>query len=148
MTEIGFYHLQSTPLERALPKLLERSLAAGYRIVVMAGSRERVEHLDALLWTYDDSSFLPHGSQRDGQAERQPIWLTEADENPNQATMLVLTDGVSSAHLAEFRRCLDLFDGSDEAAVAAARERWRVAKAAAHELTYWQETGGGWTKKA
>jgi DNA polymerase-3 subunit chi len=147
MTEIGFYHLQSTPLERALPKLLERSLAAGYRIVVMAGSRERVEHLDALLWTYDDSSFLPHGSQRDGQAEHQPIWLTEADENPNRADMLVLTDGASSTHLAEFRRCLDLFDGNDEAAVAAARERWRLAKAASHELTYWQETGGGWAKK-
>ena len=25
VTEIGFYHLQTTPLERALPKLLERS---------------------------------------------------------------------------------------------------------------------------
>lgn len=148
MTEIGFYHLQSTPLERALPKLLERGLAAGYRIVVIAGSRERVEHLDAVLWTYDDASFLPHGSRRDGEAQRQPVWLTEEDENPNGAAMLVLIDGASSAHLATFKRCLDLFDGNDEAAVAAARERWRLAKAATHELTYWQETGSGWAKKA
>ena len=148
MTEIGFYHLQSTPLERALPKLLERSLAAGYRIVVMAGSRERVEHLDALLWTYDDASFLPHGSRRDGQPERQPVWLTEADENPNGATMLVLTDGTSSAQLGTYQRCLDLFDGNDADAVAAARERWREAKAEGHTLTYWQQTQGGWTKQA
>jgi DNA polymerase-3 subunit chi len=149
VTEIGFYHLLATPLERALPKLLERGLAAGHRIVVLAGSTERVEHIDAALWTYDDASFLPHGSRRDGRAERQPIWLTEADENPNGATMIVLADGARSMRLAEFARCLDLFDGSNEAAVAAARERWRAAKDAGHELTYWQEkSGGGWAKKA
>jgi DNA polymerase-3 subunit chi len=147
MTEIGFYHLQATPLERALPKLLERGLAAGFRIVVLAGSGERVDHLDAALWTYDDASFLPHGSRRDGKPERQPVWLTDSDENPNQADMLVLTDGAASSRLAEYRRCLDLFDGSDETALAAARERWRLAKAAGHALTYWQQTATGWTKK-
>ncbi len=101
MTEIGFYHLQATPLERALPKLLERGLAAGFRIVVLAGSGERVDHLDATLWTYDDASFLPHGSRRDGKPERQPVWLTDSDENPNGADMLVLTDGAASSRLAE-----------------------------------------------
>jgi DNA polymerase-3 subunit chi len=101
------------------------------------------------LWTYDDASFLPHGSRRDGRAEQQPVWLTDREENPNGATMLVLTDGTSSPAIGRFRRCLDLFDGNDEAAVAAARERWRMAKADGHELTYWQQTErGGWTKKA
>ncbi len=147
MTEIGFYHLLATPLERALPKLLERGLAAGFRILVLAGSGERVDHLDAALWTYDDASFLPHGSRRDGQAERQPVWLTDRDENPNQADMLVLADGAASSHLAEYRRCLDLFDGRDEMALAAARERWRLAKSAGHTLTYWQQTTTGWSKK-
>jgi DNA polymerase-3 subunit chi len=147
MSEIGFYHLHATPLERALPKLLERGLAAGFRILVLAGSAERVEHLAAALWTYDDASFLPHGSRRDGSAERQPIWLTETDENPNAADMLVLTDGAAFARLGEYRRCLDLFDGRDEAALAAARERWRLAKAAGHALTYWQQTETGWRKK-
>jgi DNA polymerase III subunit chi len=147
MTEIGFYHLDKTPLERALPKLLERGLGAGFRILVVAGSAERVDHLDAALWTYDDASFLPHGSRRDGEAARQPVWLTAGDDNPNGADMLVLADGAASARLDEFRRCLDLFDGRDEAALAAARERWRLAKAAGHTLTYWQQTATGWTKK-
>jgi DNA polymerase III subunit chi len=147
MTEIGFYHLDRTPLERALPKLLERGLGAGFRILVVAGSAERVDHLDAALWTYDDASFLPHGSRRDGEAARQPVWLTAGDDNPNGADMLVLADGAASARLDEFRRCLDLFDGRDEAALAAARERWRLAKAAGHTLTYWQQTATGWTKK-
>jgi DNA polymerase III subunit chi len=148
VAEIGFYHLLSTPLERALPRLLERARAQDYRIVVRAASSERIEHLNALLWTYDEASFLPHGSARDGSPASQPIWLTDGEENPNGATMLVLVDGVEAADLATFARCLDLFDGNDEAAVEAARERWRRAKSAGHTLTYWQQTAAGWEKKA
>jgi len=49
MTEIGFYHLQRSPLERALPKLLEKVLEAGKRAVVVARSDERVEQLNGIL---------------------------------------------------------------------------------------------------
>jgi len=147
MAEIGFYHLRSMPLERALPSILERGVAAGHRIVVIAGSSERVEHLNDLLWTYNDASFLPHGSARDGNAERQPIWLTASDENPNAATMLVLVDGAGSSRLASYARCCDIFDGNDEAAVAAARRRWQDAKAAGHQLVYWEQTEGKWEKR-
>ncbi|HEX5319771.1 MAG TPA: DNA polymerase III subunit chi [Stellaceae bacterium] len=148
MAEIGFYHLMSTPLERALPRLLERARAQNLRIVVRAGSAERVEHLNSLLWTYDEASFLAHGAQRDGNAEAQPIFLSHRDDNPNGATVLFLVDGVEAADLGDFARCLDLFDGSDPDAVEAARVRWRSALAAGHTLTYWQQTAAGWEKKA
>jgi DNA polymerase-3 subunit chi len=148
MTEIGFYHLRTMPLDRALPKLLERALAEKHRVVVMAGSTERVDHLDELLWTYDEASFLPHGSARDGNAEAQPVWLTTADENPNRATMLVLVDGAQSAHLSDYARCCDIFDGNDEAAVAVARERWQAGKIAGHQLVYWEQTAKGWEKRS
>ena len=147
MTEVGFYHLGATTLERALPRLLERALADGHRVVVHAGSEERVAHLDGLLWTYNDASFLPHGSARDGNAPRHPICLTDRDENPNAATMLVLLDGSRSDRMSEFARCCDMFDGNDPAAVEAARQRWSAAKAAGHSLTYWQQTGAGWEKR-
>lgn len=147
MTEIGFYHLLSTPLERALPKLLERALKGGFRAVVIAGSPERVEQLDSVLWTYDDASFLPHGSARDANAARQPVWLTTEDENPNGANMLVLIEGMRSSMLSRYERCLDLFDGNDPAAVQAARERWKALKGEGHSLAYWQQTPSGWEKK-
>ena len=148
MAEIGFYHLLSTPLERALPRLLERARAQGYRIVVRAASSERIEHLNALLWTYDEASFLAHGSARDGNPASQPIWLSDRQDNPNDAAMLVLLDGVEAEDLASFTRCADFFDGTDAAAVEAARNRWRRAGAAGHTLTYWQQTAAGWEKKA
>jgi DNA polymerase-3 subunit chi len=148
VAEIGFYHLLTTPIERALPRLLERARAQGYRIVVRAASSERVEHLNTLLWTWDEASFLAHGSARDGNPASQPIWLSDGQDNPNGATMLVLLDGVEAEDVSSFARCADFFDGNDDAAVASARERWRRAAASGHTLTYWQQTAAGWEKKA
>ena len=105
MTEIRFYHLQRSTLESVLPKLLERVIERGQRAVVMADSPERVEALTAHLWTYEDRGFLPHGSARDGHAERQPIWITETDENPNRADVLFLSDGAESARVGDFATC-------------------------------------------
>jgi DNA polymerase-3 subunit chi len=148
MSEVGFYHLLTTPLERALPRLLERARGQGLRIVVRAASAERVEHLNALLWTHDDAGFLPHGSARDGNPAEQPIWLSDRQENPNGATILFLVDGVEADDIGDFARCIDMFDGNDEAAVEAARARWRRAQTTGHTLTYWQQTASGWEKKA
>jgi len=148
MAEVGFYHLTSTPVERALPRLLERALAEGHRVVVMAGSDERVAALDAVLWTYGEATFLPHGTARDGNAARQPVFLTTGDETPNAATMLVLVDGAQSARIADFKRVCDMFDGNDAEAVEAARARWRAASAAGHAMAYWQQTASGWEKRA
>jgi DNA polymerase-3 subunit chi len=149
VTEVAFYHLQRSPLEKALPKLLEKTLAAGQRAVVMAASAERIEALNALLWTYHQDSWLPHGSARDGNPAEQPIWLTVDDENPNGAGFLFLTDGATSARVADYERLFELFDGNDPTAVEAARRRWSAYKDAGHDLTYWQQTdGGGWQEKA
>jgi DNA polymerase-3 subunit chi len=146
---IDFYHLTSWPIDRALPKLLERVLQAGQRAVVMAGSEDRIEWFANLLWTYDPNTWLPHGSRRDGAAERQPIWITDREENPNGATVLVLTDGMDAEFKASFARCLDLFDGANEAALSAARARWKTAKAAGHDLHYMQQKAdGGWAEAA
>ncbi|MDO8607105.1 MAG: DNA polymerase III subunit chi [Phaeospirillum sp.] len=149
MTQIGFYHLTQSPLEQALPKLLDKALAAGYRAVVLAGSPQRVEALNDRLWSYEPDSWLPHGSDKDGEAASQPIWLTDKDENPNAATILVMCDGVRSAAVADFARCLDLFDGNDDEAVQAARDRWKRWKGDGHELVYYQQRNdGGWEEKS
>ncbi len=149
MTEVWFYHLQRQTLEQALPALLEKVLEAGKRAVVMTGSKERVEALDELLWTYGQGSFLPHGSARDGAAERQPIWLTDEDENPNGATVLLLTDGAASARVDSYERCLEMFDGRDPERVAAARARWKAYREAGHDVTYWrQNERGRWERQA
>lgn len=152
MAEIGFYHLTRLPLEKALPRLLGRVLAAPGRALVLCGGPERVAALDDALWLSADPDWLPHGTPRTGQAEHQPIWLTAEDPGaagaPNGARYLFLVDGAEAASLAAFDRVFDLFDGNDEQAVAAARRRWTAARGAGHALSYWQQGPRGWEKKA
>jgi len=149
MTDIGFYHLQRSPLEEALPRLLEKALGAGLKALVRTPSEAEAERLAQLLWVYDPNSFLPHGTARDGHAAEQPIYLTADDENPNGAELLAQIGGAEMPDLAPFKRCLDLFDGGDDDQVAAARARWKRYAAAGHQLTYWQQKpNGGWEKKA
>ena len=150
MTEILFYQLQRQPIERVLPPLLERSIERGWRVVVQAASDERVEALDAHLWTYRDDGFLAHGTYREGEADAQPVLLTVHDHNPNAANVRFLIDGAPvPADAGAYQRIVLLFDGEDEEALATARGHWADAKARGFEVTYWQaDENGRWEKKA
>jgi DNA polymerase-3 subunit chi len=144
VSDIGFYHLTRTSADQALPALLGRTLKAGQRAVVICATEARVAALDTALWLCPDPDWLPHGTT---DPDLQPIWLTHRDEAPNGARYLFLMDGMESASLAQFDRVFDLFDGQDEAAVVAARVRWKIWKTAGHSMTYWQQGAKGWEKK-
>lgn len=148
MTDVGFYHLTKTPLEQALLRLLEKAVGAGKRAVVRSSSEERIAFLNGALWTIDAASFLPHGTQKEGQPAKHPVWLTAEIENPNGADVLIITDGAEETSYEQYERCLEIFDGNNDQSVIAARERWKAYKEAGCSLTYWQQNdGGGWEKK-
>jgi DNA polymerase III subunit chi len=150
MTEMLFYHLQGQTPEQVLPALLQKSLERGWRVVVQASSDERVEALDAHLWTWRDDAFLPHGTWRDAEAAEQPIVLTVNEQNPNGAAVRFLVDGATLPATADaYERIVLLFDGNDPDAVERARARWTEAKAAGVEVTYWQaDERGRWRRQA
>ena len=144
-------------MEAALPKLLARVHGTGLRAIVLAPTAERIKDLNKLLWTFDPDSFLPHGAKGEGAPKDQPIFLTdtlsEGDENPNGATVLVLVDGADdgaeTGDTSGFDRCLYMFDGNDPSALEAARARWRRCAEGTEKMTYWQQSeNGGWEEKA
>jgi DNA polymerase-3 subunit chi len=149
MTEILFYHLKGQSLDQVLPPLLQKSLERGWRVVVQASSDERVEALDALLWTWRDDAFLPHGTARDSEAAEHPIVLTANAENPNGAAVRFLVDGANlSVDAGNYQRIVLLFDGDDPEAVEMARMRWNEAKASGAEVTYWKaDESGRWQRQ-
>jgi DNA polymerase III subunit chi len=149
MTEILFYHLQGQKLEGVLTNLLERSLERGWRVAVQGGSEERMEALDAHLWTYRDDSFLPHGTWREAEAPQQPVLLTVNEGNPSGATVRFLIDGAALPPDADaYQRIVLIFDGDDDEAVTAARGQWAEAKDKGFEASYWQpDDAGRWVKK-
>ena len=150
MTEVRFYHLIRASLETALPVMLERTLARGQRALVRCGSPERVEALAHHLWVYAEASFLPHGTAKDGRAEEQPVWLTaEVEPAPNGADVLFLTDGAGAEGLADYSLCAVLFDGRDDAVLAASRALWKRLNEDGHDMSYWQQDeSGAWGQKA
>lgn len=149
MTEVLFYHLQGQKLENVLPGLLEKSLKRGWKVVVQGSSEERIEALDAHLWTYRDDGFLPHGTWREPEAAQQPVLLTPNDGNPNGASVRFLIDGAPvPSDVGSYQRIVLLFDGQDEEATAAARAHWSDVRARGLDATYWQaDEQGRWSKK-
>lgn len=146
MAEVLFYHLERAPLERVLPGLLEKTLQRGWKAVVQASSAERVDALDALLWTYREESFLPHGPGTGDDAALQPICLTINGDNPNGATVRFLVDGATienASLMTEYERIVYVFDGNDDSETARARDRWKQARSAGHAVTYWQQDEHG-----
>ena len=141
-TEIAFYHLVKWPLEHALPKLLERILSQDFKAVVRVASDSQLSTLNQALWTYDPGSFLPHGVAGDGNVKQQPIYLTTGSEVPNDATVLILTGDLDAHDINRFARCVDIFDGTDEA-LSKARKRWESRSTAGYSQTYWQQTSDG-----
>jgi len=145
--EVWLYHLERATLEQVVPELLEKTLSRGWRARIRADTRQRIEAIDAWLWTYRDDSFLPHGMAGDPLAERQPILLGEGDGNPNHAQVLFVVD-TEPGDIGDFARCIVVFDGRDEVALAAARDLWSRYRNAGHGVTYWRQGERGWEKRA
>lgn len=143
MAELWFYHLERSELEQALAPLLEKCLARGWRALVRAGSPERLDALDAALWSFRDDSFLPHAKDDAPKPARQPVLLTLEGGNPNRAQALFLIDGAEPGDMATFERVCLIFDGRDQAALEMARLRWKQAKAEGLSAAYWRESGAG-----
>lgn len=149
MSEIRFYHLQNQTQEQALPLLVSKALEKGHKVVIKLRDAKEVDNMDTLLWDYDANSFLPHASVKTGDAELQPVWITCEDENPNNASVLIIGQGAQSSMHNDFTICCEIFSDHDKSVVQEARKRWKEYKEQGFDITYWQQNErGGWDKKA
>lgn len=149
MNDIRFYHLQRQSLEEALPKLMVKVAEAGLRAVIKGPDTSVIDILDKALWEFDPESFLPHDKEGCDHPEEQQFYLTTQDENPNQATVLVLVNAAKHAAFDQYDRCLYMFDGRNEETVAAARVDWKLWNDKDYSMSYWQQKEmGGWEQKA
>ncbi|MBN8543891.1 MAG: DNA polymerase III subunit chi [Alphaproteobacteria bacterium] len=145
MTKIQFYHLLSTSIERAIPKLMEKALEGKSRVVMLASDEQMIKRVSDAMWSGDPNGFLPHGTAKEAHKSEQPIYLSLVDENPNNADVLVVLDGSMPTSYSTYAKVLDVFDGNDDAQVNAARERWTKYKEQGVALQYVkQQPNGGW----
>lgn len=145
--QVDFYHLTRMPLERALPQIAEKVVAAGARLLIVEATEERRAMLDRLLWSYAADSFLPHGVIGGEQDARHPILIAGDVNAANGARHIALVDGTWRDEALDFERAFHFFD---EDHIRAARDAWK-ALAAREDVTrrYWkQNEAGRWEQAA
>ena len=150
MSRIDFYHLTQSSLDETLPKLVAKAYQTRKNIKIKIGTPERVDFLSALLWTFDDESFLPHGIKKDGFADLQPIFLSSDDEIPNNAQLLFIVDGADfkASDLQNFDRIFYIFDAKNDIELSKARNAWKLCDQNTFERHYWQQTPAAqWQEK-
>lgn len=147
MQEIAFYRLTVSPVEKALPALLQKAYEQDKRVLVLANTEAEMESLNSALWTFRQDAFLPHGSRKDPQPERQPVYLTNGSENPNSASILVAVNGREIDGLKGFERGVDMFDSRQEGADAAFESRKEKYQSLGLSPVIWEQNDkGGWGK--
>jgi|GEM_PF-1257962 len=146
--QVTFYKLIATSLEKTLPKILEKVYESNMKAVVRIESEERLKSIDSCMWTYTTMGFLPHGSNTDPKEfhQHQPIWLTTNNDNPINATVLVITTQEYATD-SNYERILDIYDGNDSTSVAKAKERMEKYQHAGNTIAAWkQNLKGAWEK--
>jgi len=143
VVQVDFYRLGSSPIERVLPRICERLVAAKDRLLIVARS-DLLASLDDLLWTYARDAFLPHGLAGTPGAEDQAILLSDLVEPLNGATHVALADGEWREAALEFRRCFYFFDAGQDGGATA---QWQALQGRDDiEARYWRQDGGKWVK--
>lgn len=144
---VDFYHLTTTPLDRALPQIAEKVLASGGRLMIVANSGVQRQALDRLLWNYAAESFLPHGEAGGGRDADQPILLSASTEPVNAARHIALVDGVWRDEALAFERAFHFFDADR---IIEARVAWKaLADRDGIERRYWKQNDNGrWEQAA
>lgn len=142
MTRIDFYTLEpDSPGDRYLLvcRLAERVRADGLRVLVHCPDPESARHLDRLLWTYRQDSFLPHGivGQRDLDLKLTPVLIGRDGTPETEDQVLVNLAPEVPTFFSRFERVCEPVD-QDPAVRAAARERFRFYRDRGYPLEHRQ----------
>lgn len=147
MPRVDFYRLTRDPVERVLPAVATRILAAGERLLVVAAPAMQRQAIDAALWTQSPASFLPHGAAGSSDEAIEPILIAGTLDPPpiNGAHHVALADGEWREGALAFDRAFLFFDNSR---IDDARATWRTLSAAeGAEVHFWkQDERGRWSE--
>jgi len=137
MSRVDFYVLAQTD-ERARHllacKLAEKAWRLDNTVYIHASSSQDAEHLDQLLWTFRDGSFVPHGlAGRNDGTESSPIMVGADNDGVDSRDLLINLCDEIPAFAEGFPRIAELVT-SDESCRLASRKRYATYRAQGHEL--------------
>ena len=145
MSEIFFYKLKNTSSEIFLTSLIEKSIDNDWNSVVLFDNIERMEEINDFLWSYKDTSFLPHGSQNDKNSELHRVYLTCEEENPNDSDVIFSIDGLLIKNINSWQRCIYIFNEQNLKVVDQFNTYKKNIDQSQHSIkSFEQDTNGKW----
>lgn len=140
--QVDFYHLTRTPIAHLLPRLAERVLAEGERLLIVSDDAGQRAAIDRLLWDYAPESFLAHAQAGVGDDAAQPVLIAADTPAANAARHILIADARWRDAALDFDRAFHLFD---EDSIVTARAAWKgLADRQGVERRYWKQGEGGW----
>lgn len=111
MSEINFYQCDEQ-ISRSIAPLMLKVIEEKKKVLILAANQTQVKEIDDVLWSYGKNKFIPHITAADKgfDFKRQPIVISEKEENINDADYLVLTKEVSQEFLSKFSRVFYFYD--------------------------------------
>lgn len=137
MTRIDFHTNVPDKVAYAC-RLVRKAWAANNRVVLMAEDDAQLAELNAAMWTFSTTDFLPHVLAGDALAAATPIILTDNDEAELPHThkeLLVNLSRRAPGQVAQFERMIEVIS-SDEDDAAAGRKRYVAYKQQDYPLTH------------
>ena len=127
MTRVDFYLLHDnaeTGRNLAVCKLAHKAFSLGHRIYIYAPDSRQAQHLDQLLWTFNQGSFIPHGLNADSPEADIPVLIGHEEPPAAHEDVLVQLTPQIPEFFSRFERVAEVVNGSEEEK-AQARERFR-----------------------
>jgi DNA polymerase-3 subunit chi len=137
MTRIDFHTNVPDKVAYAC-RLARKAWAANNRVVMLAEDDVQLAELNAAMWTFSATDFLPHVLAGDALAASTPILLIDNDEAELPHThkeLLVNLSRRAPGHVAQFERMIEVIS-SDEDDAAAGRKRYVAYKQQDYPLTH------------
>lgn len=134
MPKIDFYILSDTKRLEFACRLIEKIYKQQHRIYIHTDNSTEAYRLDEMLWTYSDTSFLPHNLYGEGPEPAPPIQIGYQTTPEKHRDILLNLSANVPEFFQRFNRVLELV--SEDAAIQeAARVRFRWYRAQHLEVT-------------
>jgi DNA polymerase-3 subunit chi len=124
--EVIFIVLSQANIKRIVCDLTEKFYNLGKRVVLYLDSEPMANELDKMLWTWKQSSFIPHIYQNEFEVPiEEPIVITQSVIDDNGYEVLIQVTPAPDKIRKQFPIVIDFAEKYDVNALERSRERYR-----------------------
>ncbi len=138
MTRIDFYLLREMADGNRFTlacRLVEKAYRQNRRVFVHTASEEESVHMDRLLWTYRQDSFIPHGMLHKVDASVTPVLIGHEEDVGQEHDVLINLSNRIPPFFSRFERLAEPLDRTPDL-LTAGRERFRYYRERGYPLEH------------